>query len=188
MAKNTWGIILALGGLGIAAYFVWKYFTGQQGNYPTGGGTTTYTTTTTEYVTLPGGYQVSVPNIPIPPGGFIQYTPEQIKDIHNAAGTTQRWTGVSFGDPGQPSQAFKTNTLAAGQTVKGIGTVAKAVTVQTPKATISIAKPLAIIKKTPVVTVKPTSVAQQRTIIAAAAIKANAPPRVVAKIKGGSYY
>jgi len=178
--------LVLIAALGIGGYLVYKYFS-DGGTLPGGGGGGS-TTTTTETVTLPGGYEISVPNIPTPPGGFIKWTPEEIKEIHNAAGTTQRFTGVTYGDPGQPSVAFKQNTLKASPSVTGIGKAVPKVVVSAPKAVITISKPLAVSKGAKVVSVVPKTIAQQQASLAASAIKAGAPPRVVAKIKGGTFY
>lgn len=57
-----------------------------------------------------------------------------VREVHAAAGSRQMWTGVSYGQPGQPSAAFG------------------------------------------------------RRVAGSAAVRAGAPPRVVAKIKAGKWY
>jgi len=76
--------------------------------------------------------------------------------------TQQSWTAATYGQPGQPSVSFLQNTL----------TTAASNPTMTQQVRTSIA---------PTRTVSTTTTA-------AAAIAAGAPPRVVAKIKAGSWY
>lgn len=173
-STKTLGLIAILG---IAGYFVYKYLSGGNGfsigGGGGGGGGTTITTTTIEETTTPY---------------FIRRTPQEYQDIHNAAGQRQTWIGGTYGSPGQPSEAFKQNTLKALPSITGIGKVTPTVTVSGLTKTVTISKPLAIIKGAKPVVVMSKTIAQQRASLAASAIKANAPPRVVAKIKAGKWY
>jgi len=162
MKKNDW---LLIGALGIGGYLIYKYLKG--GALP-------------DWGSGGGGGGTIVPTIPVPPGGF---QPVPMRPI----APRESWSGVSFGQPGQPSEQFRKNTLNEAATVKGIGKATPVITVTGMKKTITISKPLALSKGSPLVSIVPTSATMQRTITAAAAIKAGAPPRVVAKIKGGSW-
>lgn len=78
--------LILLGAIAIGAYFLWKsgLFGGEGFGSGGGGGGTDL-----------GGN-----------GGTDQYA-----EIHAAAGSRQAWTGVTYGQPGQPSVTFLQNTI-----------------------------------------------------------------------------
>lgn len=124
--------LFILGALGIGAYLLYRYFNGAAdngGGGGGGGGQPQYPDTTTNYYYYRQGNAST--------GAPVATT--NVYEVHAAAGSRQGWTGVTYGQPGQPSVKFLTNTLMQGGT-------------------------------------------------AAAAARAGAPPRVVAKIKAGKWY
>lgn len=83
--------LIIIGAIGLGAYFLWK--SGVLGGlgFGSGGGGS-------------GGGN----------GGGNGNT-TTVREIHTQAGSRQAWTGVTYGQPGQPSVKFLTNTLNEAQ-------------------------------------------------------------------------
>jgi hypothetical protein len=171
MAKNNLGTIVLIGGIAILGYFLWKQLGGSGFSFSGGTG---------------GGGTETGNDGPVGPAPM---TPQQKQ---TDAGSRQAWTGptVQYGQPGQPSVAFAIKTVQQGAPyVYGVGKATNAVVARNEKGTtVVIAKPLALIKRAPLVTIIKPSIAQSQASFAFQAMKANAPPRVVAKIKAGKWY
>lgn len=128
-------LLLAVAGLAIYYFFFKKDGSADWGGGGGGGGgtpdalpsippvTTTLPTSSGTYYYRAGGSST---------GNVIPTS--NVREVHAAAGSRQRWTGVSYGQPGQPSAAFG------------------------------------------------------RRVAGSTAVRAGAPPRVVAKIKAGKWY
>ena len=82
--------LILIGAIGLGAYFLWKSGALNGLGFGSGGG---------------GGGGGGNGN----GGGNGGTTP---REIHTSAGSRQAWTGVTYGQPGQPSVAFLTNTIS----------------------------------------------------------------------------
>lgn len=103
---------LVIGGLCIAGYFLWKQLGGTFPDLDGGGGGGGLGETGNDGPVLP--FNLTVPGYTItPPGGGSRiYVPLPINTIANPATVpAQAWTGVTYGQPGQPSTRFLANTM-----------------------------------------------------------------------------
>jgi hypothetical protein len=92
--------LILIGAIGIGIYFLWKngVFGGE--GFASGGGGFNELGGESGGGTVGGGVKVAIP---------------PARGKHSAAGSRQAWTGVTYGQTGQPSVRFLTNTLNEAQ-------------------------------------------------------------------------
>lgn len=137
--------LLIIGGLAAGAYLLYRYFNqgANAGGGGGGGGGGSQDNTGDIINNFFNFFDTDQTNIPNANENVTDY-----RSIHTAAGSRQGWTGVTYGQAGQPSVKFLANTIKAASAPG----------------------------------------APEPVRMAAAAARAGAPPRIVAKFKAGKVY
>lgn len=114
------GDLLLIGGACLAGYFLWKQFSGSANGDTGGGGGGGGFDWSSLFTPGGGGDTNGTDNgggLPDGSGGTTgNGGSTNIPVVTQPVATSQSWTNVTFGQPGQPSKAFLINTLKEGGT------------------------------------------------------------------------